>query len=151
MSGTVWILALVSTLIVASAAGYYAFSERYNGGNPGSLFTYTLTHSTTQVVVPKGDTLIVIPLGMNNNPNETFKPLDVKVKLGVDSTIFFYNNDTYEHIIESIEWPSGSSPFDIWLLPGKSGTVQLNVTGTYEYNSELNPAALNGTITVVPG
>jgi len=143
---------MVVTILVAGVAGYCAFLQKDSGGTPGSQFTYTLTHTTTSINVPKGSVLVVIPLGANENSNLTFKPLNLKVESGVNNTLLFYDNDTYEHIVETTEWPSGGSPFQVFVLPHKTSSVTLNGTGLYQYNFEIGtPLKENGTVTVVPG
>lgn len=143
-------LGIIAMLVLGGSFAYYAYSQKDAGGSPSSDFSYTLTHSTTTVQVPKGDVLVVIPRGANENSSLMFKPVSIKVELGVNSTILFYDNDTYEHIIQSIEWPAGPNTFQLYVLPGKSVPIQLNATGLYAYNFELGaPLHDNGTITVV--
>jgi hypothetical protein len=135
---------------------YYAFSMRTAGGLSYTGFTLTLTSSTTsQISVPSGDVVVVIPYGVSANSTLSFAPLNLKLVLGVNSTILFENQDTTEHIIESTVWPTGPNSFDVSLIQGKAATVQLNASGLYVYNFEPGapgtptPARENGTITVV--
>jgi len=141
----VWLVVLIA---VGGYSAYFAFETRNQGGAPFSGFSVTLSNTNTPLNVPKGDVLVVIPSGINTNPNLTFQPSNIFVVLGVNSTILFDNQDTREHIIESLQWPAAGQPIDLWLIQGQSGTVQLNATGTYVYNFELNPVDQNGTITV---
>lgn len=145
-------LLLVAMIAVSGAFFYYSYSQKDDGGNPGSGFTYTLTHSTTSIHVPKGDVLVVIPLGANENSNLSFKPENLNLELGVNSTILFYDNDTYEHIIQSVQWPSGVLGFQVYVLPHETASLELNATGFYAYNFEIGaPLDDNGTFTVVSG
>jgi len=142
-------LALVALVAAGGVSVYYAFATRADGGLSYTGFTVTLTRSTSTFAVPKGDVLVTIPYGVNTNSHLSFEPLNLRLVLGVNSTIYFYNEDTTEHIIESLQWPGGSTGFDVFLIQGKTATLQLNTTGVYLYNFELTPAGENGTITVV--
>jgi plastocyanin len=96
---------------------------------------------------------VVIPQGIQD-PNAsqlqiTFQPVHITVVLGVNNTIVFENHDNVEHIIQSTAWPSDSSPFQFWSLPGKTNTVTLNETGDYNYTCVWHPLWMQGSITVV--
>ncbi len=142
-------LILVAMLAVGGASAYYAYSTLGDGGAPHSGFELTLTRSTPQISVPKGDVLVVIPLGITSNAGVTFQPQNVKLVLGVNSTILFDNQDTTEHIIESAQWPAGTPGFDLWLVQGHTGTIKFNSTGYYAMNFLLVAAGQNFTATVV--
>ncbi len=142
-------LILIALLAVSSASAYYAFSTREDGGAPHSGFEVTLTRGTPHLNVPKGDVLVVIPLGITSNTGVTFQPQNVKLVLGVNSTILFENQDTTEHVIESVQWPAGTPGFDLWLIQGQTGTVKFNSTGYYVMNFLLVAAGQNFTATVV--
>jgi hypothetical protein len=144
-----WALGLIALLAVGGYSAYFAFSTRLNGGSSFTGFQVTLTRPPVHVSVPKGDVLVVIPDGIQNNPASGFQPPNVKVELGVNNTILFANEDNNIHIVQSFAWPAGIIGFDVWLTPGATGTLRMNVTGTYVYNFELVKAAHNGTITVV--
>lgn len=145
----VWALGICGVLVLGAASVYYAYSTRLNGGAAYSGFSFSLTESTSHISVPKGDVLVVIPTGIDSNPAVGFEPANVKVVLGVNNTVFFDNQDSTEHIIQSYSWPNGTSGFDLWLTAGQTGTIEFNATGTYVYNFELTEAANNGTVTVV--
>jgi hypothetical protein len=142
-------LALIALVVTGGVSVYWAFATRTDGGTSYIGFTLTLTKTTSQIPVPKGDVLVIIPPGVNTNSTLSFEPLNLKLVLGVNSTILFYNQDTTEHIIESLQWPNGTIGFDIFLIQGRMATLQLNSTGFYKYNFELTPAGENGTATVV--
>ncbi len=145
----IWALGFCALLALGATSVYYAYSTRLNGGAANSGFQLTLTTSNSHIAVPKGDVLVVIPPGIDSTATLGFEPSNVKVVLGVNNTILFANEDSTEHIVQSYSWPNGSEGFDVWLLGGQTGTVKLNVTGTYVYNFELTEAANNGTVTVV--
>jgi hypothetical protein len=142
-------LGLVALIALGSYSAYYAFETRTNGGASYSGFTVTLTTSNTNLKLPKGEVLVVIPQGINNNTQLTFQPANLFLVLGVNSTVFFYNQDSTEHVIQSVQWPLQGQPFDLWLPQGQNGTVHLYAAGTYVYNFEQNPVGENGTITVL--
>jgi plastocyanin len=151
ISAGVAAIALILLIVSGGASVYYAFATRNAGGPSNSGFTLDLTSTIIQVTVPKGDVEVVIPHGITNSSSVTFEPLNIKVQVGVNNTIFFYNEDNSDIYITSVVWP-GSLGFSEQLGPGQYGTVQLNTTGFYAYNFELKPyAALNGTISVVAG
>ena len=149
ISTTLATIGLIAMIAAASYSAYFAYQTRGQGGAPFSGFSATISQSNSSLTVQKGEVLVIIPNGANANPKLTFQPQNIYVVLGVNSTILFQNQDTREHIIQSIQWPAGGQPFDLWLIQGKSGTVQLNTTGIYVYNFELNPSDYNATITVV--
>jgi hypothetical protein len=142
-------LAMVALLAVTGASVYFAYSTLGNGGAPHTGFEVALTTSTTHVDVPKGDVLVVIPPGITASSKVTFQPQNVKLVLGVNSTVFFDNQDTTEHIIESTQWPAGTPGFTLWLVQGQTGTIKFNSTGYYAMNFELVAASQNFTATVV--
>jgi hypothetical protein len=144
-------IALILLIVAGGASVFYAFATRNDGGPSNSGFTLDLTSTTTQVTVPKGDVEVIIPQGITTSSSVTFEPLNIKVQVGVNNTIFFYNEDNTDLYITSVVWP-GPLGFSEQLGPGQYGTIQLNTTGFYAYNFELKPyAALNGTISVVAG
>lgn len=144
-----WAIGLCAMVVLGGASAYFAYSTRLNGGAPYSGFEVTLTRSTTHIVLPKGDSLVVIPMGIDSSSSTGFQPSNLKVALGVNNTILFVNEDSTEHIVQPIVWPAGSPGWDLWLVQGANATVTLNATGTYIYNFELTQSPTNGTITVV--
>jgi hypothetical protein len=142
------VLAAAALMLTAGVSGYYAFVTRTDGGVSYSGFNLTLTTNGPSVSVPKGDVLIVIPKGILTNPALSFEPLNLRVEIGVNNTLLFYNEDTYVYMVESLQWPAGSPGFGLSIGPDKTGTVELNATGTYVYNFEQNPTGYNGTVTV---
>jgi len=149
MGTAVAAILLIVLLVTGGYSVYYAFSQRNASGVANSGFSLTLTTSTSRLDIPPGAVLVVIPAGVNSDPQLSFEPRDITLVLGVNSSIFFYNEDTKEHIVQSLVWPTNSSGFNIWLIQGQTATLKLNVTGLYQYNFELQPAARNGTIVVL--
>lgn len=100
--------------------------------------------------------MIIIPPGIQNadakQENITFDPFNLKVVVGVNNTIYFYNADMQDnlgHVIESVSWPSGGQTFAFPILPGQVYNFTLTTPGTYDYNCEWHPVWMTGTITVV--
>jgi plastocyanin len=113
----------------------------------------TSQHNASQVE-------IIIPPGIENVANKvSFEPINVTLKIGVNNTIFFMNNDDQEHILESTSWPSNGQPFQVYSLPGdynscvKTGNtpncLTLTTPGKYTYFCEWHPIWMDGTINVV--
>jgi plastocyanin len=109
-------------------------------------------------VVPPGGSEIVIPPGIQNadakEQNITFDPYNLKVVIGVNSTVYFYDADMSDHlghIIQSVSWPTNGQPFFIQILPGQVLNVTLSTPGTYNYNCIWHPVWMTGTITVLAG
>lgn len=149
MTTTLTALALIALMVAASYSAYFAYETRVQGGISYSGYSVTLTKSTVHLDVPKGAVLVVIPQGIGSNSKLTFEPQYLFLVIGVNNTILFDNQDTTEHIIQSVQWPAGGQPIDVWLVQGETSLVKLNTTGTYVYNFELNPIPENATITVV--
>jgi len=109
-------------------------------------------------VVPLGGSEIIIPPGIQDAnakaKNITFNPYNLKVVIGVNSTIYFYDADIQDrlgHVLETTSWPNSATPFAFDILPGRVVNVTLTTPGTYTYNCEWHPVWMTGTITVVAG
>jgi len=114
------------------------------------------TSSSVTFRAPAGGSAVIIPEGIQDanakQENITFIPYDLKVEVGVNNTIYFYNADLKDnlgHVIESVAWPSGGQPFAFALLPGRLYNLTLTTPGTYEYDCEWHPVWMIGTITVL--
>ena len=101
---------------------------------------------------------MIIPPGIQDADakqlNIAFEPYNMKVVIGVNNTVYFYDADLQDnlgHILESTSWPSSGQPFAFQILPGKAVSVTLITPGTYEYNCEWHPVWMTGTITVLSG
>ena len=108
--------------------------------------------------MPAGGSEIVIPEGIQDanakSQNITFDPFDIKVMVGVNNTIYFYDGDLQYnpgHVIESTNWPTGGQTFAFEILPGQVQNFTLTTPGVYTYNCEWHPVWMSGTITVVAG
>ncbi len=101
---------------------------------------------------------MVIPPGIQDanakQQNITYDPVDIRVVIGVNSTIYFYDADMQDvegHILETNSWPNAAQPFAFDILPGQVVNVTLTVPGTYNYNCEWHPVWMDGTIVAVAG
>lgn len=108
--------------------------------------------------MPAGGSEVIIPPGIQNadakQENITFNPFNLKVVLGVNSTVYFYDADMQDnlgHVLETTSWPTNGTPFAFDILPGQVLNVTLTTAGTYTYNCEWHPVWMTGTITVVSG
>ncbi len=125
---------------------------------PSTTQTTSSTSSSTGFILPAGGSEIVIPEGIQNanaqQENITFDPHNLKVVIGVNNTVYFYDADSQDrlgHVIESIAWPSSTQPFAFEILPGQVANVTLTAPGTYTYDCEWHPVWMKGTITVLNG
>lgn len=101
---------------------------------------------------------MIIPPGIQDanakELNITFDPYSLRVVVGVNNTIYFYDADKQDnlgHILESVSWPTNGQPFAFQILPGRSVNFTLTTPGTYQYNCVWHPVWMTGTITVVAG
>jgi plastocyanin len=101
---------------------------------------------------------VVIPPGIQDAnakaQNITFDPFNLRVVIGVNNTIYFYDADLQDHlghVLETTAWPSSGQPFAFEILPGQVANVTLTTPGTYTYNCEWHPVWMTATITVVAG
>jgi plastocyanin len=94
--------------------------------------------------------LVIIPPGIENIANKvSFEPINITIKIGVNNTVVFFNNDDQEHILESTSWPTNGQPFQLYSFPGKTVTVTLTTPGKYTYFCEWHPIWMDGVINVV--
>ena len=105
---------------------------------------------------PPGAIAIVIPDGIDlptaKGLNITFRPVNARVVLGVNNTIYFLNKDidfTLGHVIQTTLWPSDGKPFVFNSLPGEVTKVTLSTPGLYNYTCIWHPIWMQGSITVV--
>jgi plastocyanin len=168
--------ALAVGLLLGAAAGYWLYTVP-----PGQNATQTSSQSTSQsvgqtsatipfatsssgssrypaltFVTPPGAIAIIIPDGIDSPTarqlNITFRPVNVRVVAGVNSTIYFLNDDidfTLGHIIQTTLWPADGKPFVFNSLPGEVTKVTLSTPGVYNYTCIWHPVWMQGSITVV--
>lgn len=139
---------IVSIFIIASVAaiGYYQFAIA-----PLNITTTTSTTVTTKVV------LINITLGATTKTTDAYSPNPVKVVIGVNNTLQWYNDDSQSggvaHTATARQnGPDGRPLFDtgVLLYGQKSKLIVLDKPGTYEYYCVIHPTTMRGTIIVLP-
>lgn len=123
-----------------------------------SSSTTSTTSSSSGFVLPANGSEVIIPPGIQDadakQQNITFEPYNLRVVVGVNNTVFWYDADLQDnlgHVLESTSWPSAAQPFAFDILPGQVANVTLTVPGTYIYNCEWHAVWMSGTITVVAG
>jgi plastocyanin len=106
-------------------------------------------------VTPGGAVAIVIPDGIDaptaRQFNITFKPSNIRVVSGVNSTVYFLNKDinfSLGHVIQTTVWPKDGQPFVFDSLPGEVTKVALSTPGVYNYTCIWHPIWMQGSITV---
>lgn len=145
-----------STALITTSSSTTSRSATTTG--PSTTQTTSSTSSSTGFVLPAGGSEIVIPEGIQNanaqQENITFDPYHLKVVIGVNNTVYFYDADSQDrlgHVIETNSWPSSAQPFAFDILPGQVANVTLTTPGIYNYNCEWHPVWMTGTITVLNG
>ncbi len=97
-------------------------------------------------------TLIIIPKGIAANQSENFVPANVKVKIGVNNSVTWINQDNLsQHTVVTSAVPSGGSQVDLILGRNETYTVKFTVPGVYQYFCMWHPGWMKGTITVLGG
>ncbi len=110
-----------------------------------SVGSTTLTSSQ----IPPGVVLVIIPSGAATNSSLDFESATITVIFGVNNTIMWRNEDSTNHSISFVSNPVGYIRGDSAIPPGKTYSVELNVTGTYTYEDVLYSQWMKGTITVL--
>ncbi len=92
-----------------------------------------------------GSVSVILPNGVGSNPTLNFRPADIVLVIGVNSTVQWVDQDPTPHTVTSISVPAGAKAFD-------SGIINMGdaftVPGTYRYNCILHPGWMKGTIVV---
>jgi plastocyanin len=146
--------AIVAILIIGAVAtiGYYQVEVA-----PG-LLTSTSTSSVPSVTCPSVLCVNVTipggagtpPSGWTNGAKTTFgyNPDTITVVVGVNSTIYWVNQDVGVHTVTSD--PGAPSSFDSgYVNQGGTYQVTLTVPGTYSYHCSIH-AWMQGKIVVLP-
>jgi plastocyanin len=93
---------------------------------------------------------VIIPPGIEDLANKvSFEPINITIRIGINNTVVFLNNDDQEHILESTSWPTDGQPFQLYSLPGSMVSVTLTTPGKYTYFCEWHPIWMDGVINVV--
>src|SRR4029077_21230141 len=125
-----------------------------SGSGSASVQTVTVTSTTPgfKTGLFFNTTLIVIPKGIARNQSENSVPANVKVVIGVNSSVTWINQDSLsQHTVVTTVVPSGGSQVDLILGTNETYTVKLMVPGVYHYYCMWHPDWMKATITVLSG
>jgi plastocyanin len=151
-------IAVLAVLVIAGAALYLYFSTQGVGQTvttpttptkpaetkttPAQQTTQT-TQRTQTPTQPQGKVIVVNPKGSGTNPNLTFEPQVVKVKINVNNTVVWVNEDDVTHAVVARD---GSFNFPS-INPGQSVSFTFTRPGRYDYYCNLHPW-MTGTVVV---
>ena len=97
-------------------------------------------------------TLIIIPKGIAHNQSENYVPANVKVKVGVNNSVTWINQDNLsQHTVVTDVVPSGGTQVDLILGTNETYTIKFTTPGVYHYYCMWHPEWMKGTITVLSG
>jgi plastocyanin len=151
-------IAVLAVLVIAGAALYLYFSTQGVGQTATTPTTPTKpaetkttpAQQTTQTIQrtqtptqPQGKVIVVNPKGSGTNPNLTFEPQVVKVKINVNNTVVWVNEDDVTHAVVARD---GSFNFPS-VNPGQSVSFTFTRPGRYDYYCNLHPW-MTGTVVV---
>jgi plastocyanin len=125
-----------------------------SGSGSNSVQTITVTSTTPgfKTGLFFNTTLIVIPKGIALNKSENYVPANVRVVLGVNSSVTWINQDNLsQHTVVTTAVPGGASQVDLILGTNETYTVKFMVPGVYHYFCMWHPDWMKGTITVLSG
>jgi plastocyanin len=151
-------IAVLAVLVIAGAALYLYLSTQGVGQTvttpttptkpaetkttPAQQTTQT-TQRTQTPTQPQGKVIVVNPKGSGTNPNLTFEPQVVKVKINVNNTVVWVNEDDVTHAVVARD---GSFNFPS-INPGQSVSFTFTRPGRYDYYCNLHPW-MTGTVVV---
>ena len=151
-------IAVLAVLVIAGAALYLYLSTQGVGQTATTPTTPTKpaetkttpAQQTTQTIQrpqtptqPQGKVIVVNPKGSGTNPNLTFEPQVVKVKINVNNTVVWVNEDDVTHAVVARD---GSFNFPS-INPGQSVSFIFTRPGRYDYYCNLHPW-MTGTVVV---
>ena len=151
-------IAVLAVLVIAGAALYLYLSTQGVGQTATTPTTPTKpvetkttpAQQTTQTIQrtqtptqPQGKVIVVNPKGSGTNPNLTFEPQVVKVKINVNNTVVWVNEDDVTHAVVARD---GSFNFPS-INPGQSVSFTFTRPGRYDYYCNLHPW-MTGTVVV---
>jgi plastocyanin len=148
-------IAVLAVLVIAGAALYLYLSTQGVGQTATTPTTPTkpaetkttpaqqTTQRTQTPTQPQGKVIVVNPKGSGTNPNLTFEPQVVKVKINVNNTVVWVNEDDVTHAVVARD---GSFNFPS-INPGQSVSFTFTRPGRYDYYCNLHPW-MTGTVVV---
>jgi plastocyanin len=153
-------IAVLAVLVIAGAALYLYLSTQGVGQTATTPTTPTKPAETkttpaqqmTQIIErpqtptqPQGRVIVLNPKGSGTNPSLTFEPKVVKVKINVNNTVVWVNEDDVIHAVVARD---GSFNFPS-INPGQSVSFTFTRPGRYDYYCNLHPW-MTGTVVVHP-
>ncbi len=150
-------VAVLAVLVIAGAALYLYLSTQGAGQVTATttrpVATETKTTPTAQQtqapqrtqtpMQAQGKVVVHNPKGSGTNPNLTFEPQVVKVKINVNNTVVWVNDDDVTHAVVARD---GSFNFPV-INPGQSVSFTFTRPGRYDYYCNLHPW-MTGTVIV---
>ncbi len=152
-------IAVLAILVVVGAALYLFLSTGGPGQTGATAVTPTgpaapqpgtpaqQTPRTEQrpqtPTVPQGRVIVSNPKGSGTDPTITFEPQVVKVKINVNNTVVWVNDD---NVIHAVVARDGSFNFPT-VNPGQSVSFTFTRPGRYDYYCNLHPW-MTGTVIV---
>jgi plastocyanin len=154
--GTAAIVGVVVVVLVAAAAAYLYLprggtntnSSTSTSSTSSSTFSaQTSTSSSSQPTIA----IVIVPLGVGSDQTLNFQPANLKVMVGVNSTVRWLFQDSVPHNVMSSSVPSGAQSFSSSsvMYQGSNFTVTLTVPGTYKYYCSIHPTYMIGQIVVL--
>ncbi len=152
-------LAVLAVLVIAGAALYLYLSTQGAGGVAATVTRPETTETRTTPTVqqtqtpqrtqpptqPSGRVIVSNPKGSGTNPSLTFDPQVVKVKINVNNTVVWVNEDDVVHAVVARD---GTFNFPS-INPGQSISFTFTRPGRYDYYCNLHPW-MTGTVIVEP-
>jgi len=150
-------LAVLAVLVIAGAALYLYLSTQGAGGVVTTVTRPETTETRTTPTVqqtqtpqrtqtptqPSGRVIVSNPKGSGTNPSLTFDPQVVKVKINVNNTVVWVNEDDVVHAVVARD---GTFNFPS-INPGQSVSFTFTKPGRYDYYCNLHPW-MTGTVIV---
>lgn len=149
-------ISVLAVLVIAGAAVYLYLSAQPQAPPvevattpTAQVTTRTTTTPAAQPTVQRtqtqaaGRVIVSNPKGSGTNPNLTFDPQVVKVKIGVNNTVVWVNDDDVTHAVVARD---GSFNFPS-VNPGQSVSFTFTKPGRYDYYCNLHPW-MTGTVIV---
>jgi plastocyanin len=156
------VVAVVVVIIVlaAVAGAYYLISTGGSSSSSSSISTGSSSSSSSSIFSSSSssifssssssiETVVVnVPLGTGSNTSLNFTPSNITVVIGVNNTVEWMNQDNVAHTVSSTSVPPGASTFNDPLSTGGNVTITFTVAGTYQYQCNIHPTYMKGTVIV---
>ena len=143
-----------TTTTVTSQATVTSVQTLFTSGSVTSQPTVTVTSTVPgyKTGLFFNTTLVIIPKGIADNQSENFVPANIKVKIGVNNSVTWINQDNLsQHTVVTNVVPNGGTQVDLILGTNQTYTVKFTTPGVYQYYCMWHPGWMKGTITVLSG